>query len=264
MESSDNLVRQIISKSGIFGAARRRELAKELSSHVEDMVDELRHAGHDEASIQKIVFQRFGQPEEIARAFAETYRAEQIAAYVGIVVALVAASLLAVGGMISTIQFCVAIWSGSPLAADLPGMRWEFVGFLSLTWGYVGIYLGQRLFRNRLFPAVTVNLLAFLPAALSLHRFAAGHATAPVVAFVCAGMVRILQQAKIRFIWCAGTAGPLLCAWLLLGPVVQSDGPLSSWEMGLIVWLGMTLSCLAMTSLTKFFDRKMFSKLQGS
>jgi hypothetical protein len=264
MESSDNLVRQIVSKSGIVSAARRRELAMELSSHVEDMIDELRQAGHDEAIIEEIVSQRFGQPEEIAQAIAETYRSEQIVAHMGIVVALVAASLVAVGAMISTIQFCVAIWFGSPLSADLQGMRWEFVGFLCLTWGYVGIYLWQRLFRNRLVPAVTVNLFLFLLAVFAFRHLAPGHANAPVVAFVCAGMVRILQRPNIRFVWCAGTAGPLLCAWLLVGPVVQSDGTLTSWEMGLIVWLGMTLSCLAMTSLTKFFDRKMFTRLLGS
>jgi hypothetical protein len=30
---------------------------------------------------------------------------------------------------------------------------------------------------------------------------------------------------------------------------------LASWQMGCLVWLGMTLSCRAMTSLTDFFDR---------
>jgi hypothetical protein len=263
MESSDNLVRQIISKSGIVSAARRRELAKELSSHVEETADELRADGHDEASIREIVSRRFGHPEEIARGFADTYRTEWIVAYIGVAFALVSASLVAVGATISTIQFCVAIWSGS-LSADLRGMRWEFVGFLCLTWGYVGIYLGERLFRNRLFPAVTVNVLLFLLAALGVHHLAPGHGSAAVVAFVCAGMVRILQRPKIRFIWCVGTAGPLLCAWLMVGPVVQSIGPLAPWKMGLIVWLGMTLSCLIMTSLTNFFDGKMFPSLQGS
>jgi len=263
MESSDNLVRQIISKSRIVSAARRRELAKELSSHIEDMADELGAAGHDEASIQEIVSQRFGHPEEIARAFAETCRTEQIAAYIGIVFALVAASLVAVGATISTINFCVAIWSGS-LSAAIKGIGGNLVGFLVLTWGYVGIYLGERLFRNRLLPAVTVNVLLFLLAALGFHHLAPGHGSAALVAFVCAGMVRILQRSNIRFIWCAGTAVPLLCAWLLVGPIVQSSGPLASWKMGLIVWLGMTLSCLTMTFLTNFFDRKMFTRLQGS
>ena len=262
MESSENLVRQIISKSGIVSADRRRELARELSSHVEDIADELRAAGHDEVSIQEIVSQRLGHPEEIARGLAETYRTERIVVYIGIVFALVVASLVAVGATISTVQFCVAIWSGS-LSADLQGMRWEFVGFLSLTWGYVGIYLGERLFRNRLFPAVTVNLLLFLLGALGFHHLAPGHGSAAVVAFACAGMVRILERSQIRSIWCAGTAGPLLCTWLLVGPVVQSIGHLASWKMGLIVWLGMTLSCLAMTSLANFFDRKIFTRLQS-
>jgi hypothetical protein len=261
MGASENLIRQVISGARITSLTRRRELAMELSSHVEDMVDELRAAGHDEVSIQQIVSQRFGHPEEIGQAFAETYRTERIVAYIGIAAALVSASLLAVGAMISAIQFCVAIWSGSPLSADFRGMRWEFVGFLCLTWGYVGIYLGERLFRNRLLPAATGNVLLFLPAALGFHYLVPGHLTAPIVAFVCAGMVRVLQRSNVRFIWCAGTAGPLLCAWLLLGPIVRSDGPLTSWEMGLTVWLGMTLSCLAMTSVTKFFDRRIFTTL---
>jgi hypothetical protein len=262
MEASEHLVRQIISKSGIVSGPRRRELAAELNSHMEDLVDEVRAAGQYEGEVQEIVCQRFGNPEEIERAFADTYRTERIAAYAGILAALVVVSLAAVAVVISTLQLFIATWSGTTLSVAFSGMRWEAVGFLALTWGYVGIYIGERLFRQyRLVSAVTVNVFLFATAALGLHYLVRGHGVAAAVAYVCAGMVRILQRSNVRFIWCAGTAVPLSFAWLLAGPLVRSNSHLASWEVGLMVWLGMTLSCGAMTSITEFFDREIFTML---
>jgi hypothetical protein len=262
MEASDSLVRKIISKSRIVSDAKRRELAAELSSHVEDLIDEVRAAGHDDTSVQRIVCQRFGHPEEIGRAFAETYRTERIAAYTGFFSLLAIVSLAAVGSVISTLQLLVAIYSGAPPSVAFHGMRWEIVGFLALTWGYVGMYFAELLFRRcRLVSAVAINAFLFLPLVLVLRHFTLVHVAAPVVAFVCGGMVRILQRLNMRFLWCAGTAIPLLLAWLSVGPVVDGDGYLASWEVGVVVWMGMTLSCAAMTSLTKLFDRRVFASL---
>lgn len=231
----------------------------ELRSHIEDLMDEARDCGHDDADIERIVYQRFGQPEEIARAFANTYRAERIVTNTCTLAALVVASLVAVGCVISTLQLFVAIWSGGPLAASFHGMRYEIVGFLALTWGYVGTYLWERVFR-RLMASIAVNMALFVPVVLGLQYLSPGHVTAPAVAFAGAGMVRVLQHIDGRLIWCTGTAAPLLIAWLVLGPLIEGHWALASWEVGLLVWLGMTLSCVAMTSLAKLFDQKIFAR----
>jgi hypothetical protein len=230
---SSIVLRKVISKSGIISGARRRKLAAELYSHMEDLAHEARASGQDESAIQEIVYQRVGKPGEIARAFAETYRTERITACALIFAALMGTSLAAVGAVISTLQLFIAIWSGTALSSAFRGVRWELVGFLALTWGYVGIYVGERLFRKyRLFSAVAVNVFLFAMAALCLHYMVPGHGAAPAVAFVCAGMVRILQRPNIRFIWCAGTAIPLLFAWLLVGPLIRIDGHLAVCEVG--------------------------------
>lgn len=259
MDAATNLVRQIIANAGITSPARRREVTIELRSHIEDLMDEARAGGHDDADIETIVYQRFGQPEEIARAFANTYRVERIVTNACTLAALVVASLLAVGGVISAVQLCVAIWSGGPLAVFFHGMRSEIVGFLALTWGYVGTYLWERVCR-RLVVSVAVNMALFIPVVLGLHYLSPGHVTAPAVAFAGAGMVRVFQHADGRLIWCAGTAAPLLGAWLVLGPFVGGDWALASWKVGLLVWLGMTLSCVAMTSLAKLFDQRVYAR----
>jgi hypothetical protein len=42
---------------------------------------------------------------------------------------------------------------------------------------------------------------------------------------------------------------------------LRGNGYLASWEVGLMMWGGMTHSCAAMTSLTNFVDREVFTAL---
>ncbi len=49
----------------------RSEIARELRAHLEDATEGARTAGHDEAEIERVISLRFGEPEEIARRFAD-------------------------------------------------------------------------------------------------------------------------------------------------------------------------------------------------
>lgn len=257
MDASHDLVKRIVSRSGIATTARQQELARELQSHIDDLISESRSSGCDEASIEQFVGQRFGNPESIAQAFSDTYRSERMAVYLGLFAAFIIVSLFAVATVITTLQMLVSIGSGATLTTAFPRLRWEAVGFVALTWGYTGVYLGERLFRKcPLLSAVALNASLFGAAALVLHYLLPGHVTTPAVAFACSGLTRVLQRADVRFIWCLGTAGPVLVAWIVLGPLVNSNGRLAPWEVGFMVWMGMTLSCILMTFITKLFDRR--------
>ena len=50
-------------------------------------------------------------------------------------------------------------------------LRWEAVGFVALTWGYVGLQLGELLFRRlSLLKSVMLNVALFGSAATALSR----------------------------------------------------------------------------------------------
>jgi hypothetical protein len=257
VDASQEMVKRIVSGSGIVTPVQRRELARELQSHLDDLIGEARSSGCDEASIPEIVTERFGSPEEIAQAFCDAYRTERTAVYAAHYAALILVSLLTVATAISGIQMLVAIGSGASLSRVLRSIPWEAIGFVALTWGYTGVYLGERLFRKLpLLNAVALNASLFSVVAFALHYFLPGHVTVPAVAFACSGLSRVLQRIDVRFLWCLGTAGPLLLAWIVLGPLIGGIERLAPWEVGLMVWVGMTLSCFLMTSLTQWFDRR--------
>ncbi|MGA7914501.1 MAG: hypothetical protein WCA00_04635 [Candidatus Acidiferrales bacterium] len=245
-----------------MGRSRRRETSAELRAHLEDLADELRGAGHPDGAIQEIVGRRFGEPREIAREFAEVYRAERVAAYAGAVLVMLVASLAAVGLAISTLQLFIPTASHGSAASAFSGMRYEAIGFVALTWGYCGIYFAERFFqKHRLACAAAVNLIAFAAAAAALDALAPGHVAIATVAFLCAATARILQRTNMRFAWFVGTAVPLSLAWGRIGPLINSGNNLASWQMACLVWLGMTLACWAMTSLAELFERAVFPRL---
>jgi hypothetical protein len=262
MDAYDDLVERIVAKGLIPTAARRREITSELRSHLDDLADHARASGHDDATIRTIVRRQFGEPDDIARRFATTYRADRIRFTVVLFVGLAVASVASVGAVIAIIQLLVAAEFGGTIRAAFRGMQWEAVGFVALTWGYVGLYVLEHLFRRwSVRTAILVHGTGFAAAAVCLQSLAHGHASTPAVAFVAATMVRIAQRMHIPLAVLAGTAAPLLAAWVLRGPLVSGLGRLTSWEVCGVIWIGMSLSCRAMTALVAACDRHVLEKL---
>ncbi len=74
------------------------------------------------------------------------------------------------------------------------------------------------------------------------------HAVLPLVAFACAASGRLLQRVEIPFVWFAGTALPLLIAWVLFGQL------LPGWQFPWLVWLGLTISCKVLQEIVRLFE----------
>jgi hypothetical protein len=73
----NELIDCIANSSGIPSGTQRQEIQRELRSHIEDFVDAAREAGREEDEIEHLVLAHFGDPCQIANAFAWVYRHER-------------------------------------------------------------------------------------------------------------------------------------------------------------------------------------------
>jgi hypothetical protein len=77
MKTADLLIDEIVASSRIISAKRRREIARELRSHIEELAHLAREDGHGEPEIETMVVQNFGDPRQFGRNFAWVYRRER-------------------------------------------------------------------------------------------------------------------------------------------------------------------------------------------
>lgn len=249
MTHLDRIVSRVILLAKLPGSERRCEVAKELRAHLDDLAEEARSQGHDEEATARIVTMRFGEPREVAGAFASVYAPERLTKLILQSAILVAASAVAVVVVIGAVQLIAAICTATSIVSILRDVHREVFGFGAVTAGYCSLYAGERLFptslARSLLPSVTVGLWL----AAVLGWLIPQHATLPLAAFTCAACGRLLQRVQIPFVWFAGTALPLLIAWVLVGPLV------SGWQFPWLVWLGLTISCKALREIVRLFER---------
>jgi uncharacterized protein (UPF0335 family) len=245
----DRIVSRVILLAKLPGNKRRCEVAKELRAHLDDLAEEARSQGYDNDAIARIVRMRFGEPEVVAAALASVYAPERLAKRILQSTILLTASTIAVVVVISTVQSIAAICTASSIVSTLRDIHREFFGFWAIAAGYCSLYAGERLFptspARALLPSVTLGLWL----AAVFGWLIPQHATLPLVAFTCAAFGRLLQRIELPLFWFAGTAGPLLIAWALCGPLI------SGWQFPWLVWLGLTISCKALREIVRLFER---------
>src|SRR5215475_14299147 len=112
MSFEERLIEEVLASSGIVSARRRGEVARELRAHLEDAIEEARAAGLGEADIAQLIARRFGGPEEVARQFADVYRAERRAVYFIAFFLLAVAALIAISAFVGAVQLTVALGMG--------------------------------------------------------------------------------------------------------------------------------------------------------
>jgi hypothetical protein len=245
----ERIVSRVISLAKLPGNNRRAEVAKELRAHLEDLAEEVRSQGYDEEATARIVSMRFGEPQEVAGAFASVYAPERVAKMILQSAILVTASTVAVVVVIGAVQLIAAICTATSIVPILRGIHQEVFGFGAITAGYCSVYTGERLFPTSrvkaLLPSVTLGLWL----AAIFGWLIPQHAALPLAAFACAAFGRLLQRVELPFVWFAGTALPLLVAWALFGPLI------SGWQFPWLVWVGLTISCKALREIVRLFER---------
>jgi uncharacterized protein (UPF0335 family) len=245
----DRIVSQVMLLAKLPGNKRRCEVEKELRDHLDDLTEETRSQGYDDEAAARIVRIRFGEPEEVAAAFASVYARERLAKIILQSAMLVTVSTMAVVVVIATVQSIAAICTATSIISTLRNIPRELVGFGAIVAGYCSLYAGERLFPSSparaLLPSVTLGL----GLAAVFGWLIPQHAALPLAAFASAATGRLLQRIEIRLVWFAGTALPLLVAWALLGPLIPG------WQFPWFVWLGLTISCKALREIVRVFER---------
>jgi hypothetical protein len=245
----DHIVTRVILLAKLPGKKRGYEVAKELRAHVDDLADEVRSQGYDDEAAARIVKMRFGEPHEIAAAFASVYAPERWARRTLQATILFAASTVAVAVVLSAVQCVAAVCTSSSILSTLRDIYREIAGFGTITAGYCSLYAGERLFPTSPARTALASVILGLCLAAVFAWLIPQHAALPVVAFACAASGRLLQRLRIPFIWFAGTALPLLIGWALFGRL------LDCWEFPWLVWLGLTISCKVMQEIVRLFER---------
>ncbi|MGA9511862.1 MAG: permease prefix domain 1-containing protein [Candidatus Sulfotelmatobacter sp.] len=245
----DRIVSRVILLAKLPGNKRRCEVEKELRAHLDDLAEEARSQGYDDKAAARIVSMRFGEPEEVAAAFASVYAPERLAKRILQLAILVTVSTVAVVVVIGTVQAITAICTATSILSTLRGIHREFVGFGAIVAGYCSLYAGERLFPASLAKALLPSVTLGLSLAAVFAWLIPQHTALPLAAFACAASGRLLQRIEIRLVWFAGTALPLLIAWALFGPLIPG------WQFPWLVWLGLTVSCKALREIVRVFER---------
>jgi hypothetical protein len=189
MSAEERLIEKVLASSGVMSGRSRSEIARELRAHLEDATEGARAAGHDEAEIERVISLRFGEPEEIARRFAEVYRAERFTIYFVSFFLLAAAALMAVSAFVGAVQITLAVGMGYPAAWAFPArhLHLEVAMLAGLTLGYLSLYFTERLFRRRrMAKALLLTGAVFVLAGMGLETWLPRSGMALGVAFGCA------------------------------------------------------------------------------
>ena len=260
MTTQEILIERVLTGSGVAGRRARGEISRELASHIEDIIEEARAAGHDGPEIDRILQARFGNPDQIARQFADVYWPERLAARVARYSLLAAVSLAVILGFAATAQLAAAFWVGlSPAGAfSHEHLRIEAGFFAPLTLGYLALRFSPRVLssvgpsKSSLFAAAGFALVCG-----ALELWFAPQGLIAALGFACAALVRVVElfSAK-RLVRLAGVVAVLSLAWALGAPCLNSDRHPSAAIVIVPVGAAIAASCHFLIWLARRFDRR--------
>jgi hypothetical protein len=256
MRTADSLIAEIAAASRIPSARRRREVVRELRSHVADFVLHARDAGHTEEEIHGMILDRFGDPRQFSRNFAWVYRRERALLHASafllssaVVAPLIATAVLAV-------QAGVAVGFGVPVLQTIAGHH-AAIEALDIA-ASVTLYLGALSF-EKLFRVNRSSKAAALLAAIVLALLAASSAAGLRAPYLVFGLVNalflravqnLLKQPAARF-------GLVAAAFATFGALMRRWCP-----SGCTSWLIVGAGYQFMTYVAERLDRTLTHRLQ--
>ena len=263
MWSAEQLINQVVDSTQIPLGKRRREIERELRTYIEDFITTAREAGRDEAEIEKLVMASFGDPAQVAAAFAWVYRRERAILRVGV---FLLSSLAVAGLMLSailTLQAGIALGFGNSVLSVLASRHTaiEALDILFTVITYTGLMALEGIFeRNSFFKALALLALAF---ALLMGLCTVVHLRAPFLIF---GVVNGAFFRTIQVYIKSGMArtGLVLAAIVLLGLLSFQVMPFR-FPYALIAcasWLAMAAAYRQMPNAVAWMDAALFHRIQ--
>jgi hypothetical protein len=249
----DELIDSIANSSEIPSATQRQEIQRELRSHIAEFVDAAREAGRDEDEIEKLVLAHFGDPRQIAHAFAWVYRHERrrFRAVAYAVSTLLLATCLAAA--VLAMQAGLAFGSGRAIR-EVYASRHTAIEVLDIL-ASVAVYLAlislEDLFASRRFPNAALLLTATVCVLMGACRAAGWHSgflLYGLVAGIFFRALRLFVAPKIAragiVLVCFTVAGVVSAlAWSAASPVALAATSAS--------WLVMGAGYLVMTEVAE-------------
>ena len=264
MYAANELIDGIVNASGIPSATRRREIQRELRSHIEDLVVAAREAGRGPDEIEQLVLANFGDPRHIAQGFAWVYRHERrtLRAFAFTLSTVLLASCLSAA--ILAMQAGLALGFGTPIMKVLASRHTliEALDILASVATYLGVTSLETFFQSHRFQKAAL-LLALILTVLTASCTAAGlHASFLVFGLVNGLFFRAIQlfvtpkvaRASIVML-CFLLAG--FVSTLLRSPASHMDPAVTCAS-----WLAMGAGYQLMTHLAARLDRALFNGLQ--
>jgi hypothetical protein len=254
MQAADRFIEEIVSSSQIPSGRRRREVLRELKTHVDDFVHVSLAAGRSEEETQRLVVASFGDPREIAKQFAWVYRRERTILRIFVFLVATVAMATSIAAMVMTLKAGIAIGSGVPLIRMFSARHTmiETINILSSAAAYLGLISLEHIFEHRRFAkaAACLSLLfAIVMAAFSLSGAPWGFL---LFGLVCAVFLRTVQVFLKNQ---AARIGVVVACFGLIGLITFRPLYVASW---LVTGLGYQ----TMTYLAARVDRALFNGLQ--
>jgi hypothetical protein len=193
--TADELIDRIINSSRIPGQWRRRDIQRELRSHIEEFVVAAREAGRDQDEIERLVLANFGDPGQIARGFAWVYRHERrrlralaLALSTVLIASCLAAAVLAT-------QAGLAFGFGTPITEVLASRHTviEALDILASVVAYLGVTSLENLFERHRFQMAALVLAAILTLLVVSCAAVGLHITFPLFGLVNGVFFRAVQ-----------------------------------------------------------------------
>lgn len=264
MAPDDVLIERVMAGAGIVGRKRRHEVRLELRGHLEDLTAEARQAGYTDAKIATLVAARFGDPCQVALAFARVYRTDRIAVDLAAFGSLALVALGIAYAFVYGVQLLLGPGLGviparSQSAAHLVS---EAVLVGTLTLSYLSLYFAERLFGRFRFARV-LGLMALVAGVVVWGTTVTGfgHGLLVSLAFAAAAVARGFERLRARrMVRFMGVAAIVLVAGGL-GHLDMRTAPTTvaltaGLMMILPVCLTIAVSCQLTASLAAFFDRR--------
>jgi hypothetical protein len=264
MYAAGELVDQIVNSSEIPSGKRRREIQRELLSHIEDFVVAAREAGCDQDEIDKLVLAHFGDPGQIARGFAWVYRNERrrLRAFAYALSTVLLASCLSAA--ILAMQAGLAFGFGTPILKVLASRHTviETLHILASVAAYLGVTSLENLFESHRFPKAAF-LLTMILTILMVSCGAAGFDITFLFYGLVTGIffraVQVFVAPKVARIGIVVVSFPLAgLALAVLRSPVSHIAPAATCASWLVMGAGYQL----MTHLAARVDRALLNGLQ--
>jgi hypothetical protein len=264
VRGADELIDRIVSSSHIPSGRRRREIQRELRSHIEDFVLATRESGRDQCEIEKLVIAHFGDPDQIAKGFFRVYRHERWRLHaLGFTLAtlLLASSLL---GAILAAQTGLALCFGRPIVNVLASRHTvvEALDILATVAAYLGTLWLEKVFEIQPFrkAAALVTLIGII--LVASFAIAGLHPTFLIFGLVNGIFCRAIQLFVTRMVT---RVGAVVVCFPLAGLVLALErSPVS--QVALVAtclsWLLMGIGYLLMAHLAERVDTAILNGLR--